>query len=43
MDILVSLFEDTVMGKKVLVTKADTRLVLQHVKEAANVLWYGLA
>ncbi|MEM0232757.1 MAG: NAD(P)-dependent oxidoreductase [Candidatus Nezhaarchaeales archaeon] len=42
MDILVLLFEDSVAGRKVLVTKADTKLVLQYVKEAANVLWFGL-
>lgn len=42
MDILVSLFEDPIMGRRVLVPKADTKLTLQYVKEAANVLWFGL-
>ncbi|MEM2338157.1 MAG: NAD(P)-dependent oxidoreductase [Candidatus Bathyarchaeia archaeon] len=42
MDILVSLFEDAVLGKKVVVSKGDTRIVPQYVKEAANVLWFGL-
>lgn len=42
MDIITSLFEDAVLGKMVVVPKGDTKLTLQYVKEAANVLWFGL-
>jgi len=42
MDILVSIFEDSVLGKRVVIPKGDTKLTLQYVKEAANVLWFGL-
>jgi len=42
MDILVSLFEDAVLGKKVIVPKGDTVITPQYVKEAANVLLFGL-
>jgi len=41
MDIFVSIFEDSVLGKRV-VPKGDTKLTLQYVKEAAKVLWFGL-
>lgn len=42
MDILVSLFEDAVVGRQVKVPKGDTVIVPQYVKEAANVLRFGL-
>lgn len=42
MDMLVSLFEDPLLGRPIKVPKAESVLTLQYVKEAANVVWFGL-